>query len=139
MVNVRVIGLFCLAVAIPTARADKARECYVAATQQQPIVASSPKLVGCFEKIKATEDHAYGYRACLVVVDGACTGTLDIYDANIEPDYALFDSVKCGAKNGAVSFTVSRKWKTSFEDVGPVALDVAFSGTIAHNTLRGTL
>ena len=36
-----------------------------------------------------------------------------------------------------MSFKVSRKWRTSFEDLGPQPLDLEFTGSIARSALRG--
>lgn len=133
----RISALAALACSVGIAHADKARDCHAAALKGPPPAPEKPRLLGCFEKIVANSEHATGMRACFVVVDKVCTGTLDIYDSNIEPDRALFDAVSC--VDGKVSFSVKRKWRTAFQDVGPVKVEIAFVGKIARGTLRGDL
>jgi hypothetical protein len=129
-----------LLISISPAYADKGRDCYLKEVGKPPSAETATIVpIGCFEKIKATEDHAYGYRACFYLADRVCSGALDVYDGGIEPDRAPFDTVTCNTKNGAVSFTVSRKWRPSYEDVGPFKLELSFTGKIASNALRGTL
>lgn len=132
------LALLALATA---AHADKARDCYMATLNQPaaaPAMTSKPRELGCFRKIKITgEEHAYGFGACFVAVDGGCKGTFDIYDADISPDQAVFESVTC--KDGKISFVVKQKWRTSYTDVGPFPVDISFTGKIVRGTLRGDL
>ena len=130
----------CLASGIARpAFADAASECYATASAEKPTPPGKLEALGCFERVRATEDHAYGHALCLFVADGKCSGILYHYDANPEPDWALLDEVTCGTKDGAVSFRVSRKFKVTFTDVGPVDYRASFSGRIVKGALRGTL
>jgi len=130
------VALFLACGIARAAFADAARDCYATASAEKPTPPRKLQALGCFERVRAGEDHAYGHRVCLFVADGKCGGILYHYDANPEPDWALLEDVTCGTRD--ISFHVSRKLKVSFTDVGPVEYRATFSGHITKGALRGT-
>ena len=86
--------------------------------------------LGCFDDIKATEDHTYGTRVCLVRAASKCSGVMWFWNGNLEGAPALLDDVTCG-KAGAVAFYGSH-------DEGATIHLMDFTGKIASRVMRGT-
>lgn len=107
------------------AHADARRECHL----HKP--AMKVKDLGCFDDLKATEDHTYGSRLCLVrAQNNVCSAVLYLWDGSPEATAVILDDVTC-SKTGAVTFFGS-------QDAGASIYLINFTGRIAKRVLRGT-
>lgn len=133
-----------LGLASVSAWSDTGRECYLRLTTETE---GGSKLkapegiqdVGCFTKVEASEEHAYGHRICLFTSGKKTEATLYVYDSGPEPDHVLVDSVKYDAKSGSLSAKGSKRFKLAFDDVGPETFNVSLSGKLKAGKLTAQI
>lgn len=106
-----------------TVMADAKRECHF----------HNPKTkvtsLGCFDDIKATEDHTYGTRTCLVRAGTKCSGVMWIWNGDPEGTPVLLEDVTC--RGTSVEFFGTH-------DEGATIHLMSFTGRIAKRVLRGS-
>jgi hypothetical protein len=125
--------LACLLVCVLAApvHGDDRRECHL-----QDLSLKVTEL-GCFDQLRATEDHTYGTRVCLIRSQNAvCSGVLYMWDGDPEARAFILDGASCGTKDGPVTFAVTRRDTTTTGTV--LTTDLVFTGKLAKRVLRGS-
>jgi hypothetical protein len=101
------------------------------------LAGTNVRMVGCFEDVKATSEHARGYRVQLWSSGSEWFGVVDRYEGPpFDPPAGLLEDIRRADPTGAVSFRT--KMSFGVDQSGPTREVVVFSGVLDAVSLRGT-
>ena len=101
------------------------------------LAGANVRLVGCFEDVTATSEHARGYRVQLWSNESDWFGVVDRYEGPpFDPPAGLLEEIRHADRPGAVSFRT--KMSFGVDQSGPTREVVIFSGVLDAVSLRGT-
>lgn len=101
------------------------------------LAGTSVSMVGCFEDVTATSEHAQGYRVQLWSSGSEWFGVVARYEGPpFDPPAGLLEEIRHADRTGVVSF--STKMSFGVDQSGPTREVVTFSGVLDAVSLRGT-
>jgi hypothetical protein len=126
-------SLLVLLATVTAAQAEPRRECHL----QDAETARTAKQLGCFDDIRSTEDHTYGYRVCLLRArNGVCSGVLWQWEGDPEARVLILETATCGSKDGPVTFSAAERVTSSKGDT--IVYMRVLQGKLSKHALRGT-